>query len=167
MEQYLPVRKTVQEQGGRIKVRKYFIGAILSFGLILNASPAESFLNRDCANLKKRVVANQKKYEKAWDTYQTTLADWKHNKSMSSDDLTFYLTTTYQPTMNRFQQVGKLQVKIIDDMIKYPKCIKMDGSTNWPSQRKSLANLLATVDFFALYTGNYFSSIYDFTKKIK
>jgi len=162
MEQYLPVRKTVQEQGGRIKVRKYFIGAILSFGLILNASPAESFLNRDCANLKKRVVANQKKYEKAWNTYQDVLARWINSRPEGSE-----LFATSQPVMNRFQQVGKIQLTIMDDFSKYPKCIKMDGSTNWPSQRKSLANLLATVDFFALYYGNYFSSIYDFTKKIK
>jgi len=162
MEQYLPVRKTVQEQGGRIKVRQYFIGAILSFGLILNASPAEGFLNRDCSNLKKRTIANQKSYEKAWDKYQTAYGNWQ--------EITDAGTQFRSPeAVNRLRATFRIAEKTLNDLNKFPECLKKGKWVGIPSELGRIASAYKDLDGnlgFALYK-NYLSSPIDYTSYLK
>jgi len=78
-------------------------------------SPAQAFLNRDCSNLKKRVSANQVKYEKAWDKYQTALGKYKaiEEPPVGAD----------QEVANRLRVTYSAIEVILLDMKKYPKCL--------------------------------------------
>ena len=78
-------------------------------------SPAQGFLNRDCSNLKKRVGANQVKYERAWDKYQTALGKYQAIKDppVGAD----------QEVANRLRVTYTAIEVILQDMGKYPKCL--------------------------------------------
>lgn len=133
-------------------------------GLLVTVAPnpGNAFFNRDCSNLKKRVMSDQDKYEKAWNLYQQALANWINSKPKATE-----MWTTSAPVMNRFKQVGAVQVGIIDDLLKHPKCLKSGGAGSWTIEKQNLTKLLKTVDYMSLYFNNYFSSVVDYRKALK
>jgi hypothetical protein len=78
-------------------------------------APAQAFLNRDCPNLKKRVNANQVKYEKVWDKYQTALGKYKARGSRYGANV---------EVANRLRVTYTAIEVILLDMYKYPKCVR-------------------------------------------
>ena len=143
-------------------MRKRQIVIFTLVAVLISPTQANGFFNNDCKNLKKRTTTNQIKYEKAWNTYQNVLAKWINSKPDGSE-----LWATSQPVMNRFQQVGKLQLVIIEDFTKYPKCVKQPKGSLWGAERNGLLSLLKNVDAFSLYYANNFSSINDYLAYIK
>lgn len=123
---------------------------------------ANAFFNRDCSNLAKRTTSNQLIYEKAWNNYQNALSTWINSKPRGTD-----LWRTHGPVMNRFQQVGKLQINIMDDLIKYPKCLTGTSVGALTIERQKMTQFINSVDYMGLYINNYFSAIYDYRKLVK
>ncbi len=93
---------------------------VLSF-LLLQPAPAEAFFNRDCSNLKKRVSANQIKFEKSWDKYQTALGRYQaiRNPPYGAD----------QEVANRLRVTWISIETILKDMKKFPKCLSVPIQT--------------------------------------
>jgi hypothetical protein len=89
---------------------------LIVFSLLLPA-PAQAFLNRDCANLKKRVNTNQIKYEQAWDKYQTALGKYEAIKDPRPG--------TGSEVANRLKVTYSVSELILLDMKKYPKCLRV------------------------------------------
>jgi hypothetical protein len=97
------------------------IGIIVLSFLLLQPAPAEAFFNRDCSNLKKRVIANQFKAESAWDKYQTALGRYQaiRNPPYGAD----------QEVANRLRVTWTAIETILKDMPKYPKCLAIPLKT--------------------------------------
>lgn len=137
----------------------FTIAGLLAIG---TPNPGNAFFNKDCSNLKKRVTSSQVRYEKAWNTYQQVLANWINSRPKGSE-----MWATSAPVMNRFKQVGNVQVEIIDDLIKYPKCLKSGAVGSWTIEKQNLTKLMNTVDYMSLYFNNYFSTVFDYRKTLK
>ncbi len=133
-------------------------------GILTVGAPnaGNAFFNKDCSNLKKRVASSQVRYEKAWNVYQQVLANWINSRPKGSE-----MWATSAPVMNRFKQVGNIQVEIIDDLIKYPKCLKSGAAGSWTIEKQNLTKLMNTVDYMSLYFNNYFSTVFDYRKTLK
>ena len=141
-------------------MKKLAIG-VLSFVLLL-PTPAEALFGSECRSLKKRTQANQIKYEKAWDKYQTTKAQFLMSKP---DTLRLYRNN---PVVPRWIAMNKQYVVIVEDFIVNKKCLKSENQKdNWNQYlRDAKNNIEAANGYSATYT-NAFDSISDFRTAIK
>lgn len=131
--------------------------AVLTLSIM--ASPSASGLfNNDCKNLTKRTSANQLKYEKAWNVYQSSLADWLNAGAK---------VTGFNPVLSRLRQVGGIQVTILDDFIKYRKCMKVTNPSHYASKKDEIQNLMGRANPLDIQFTPIFRDIIDWRKEIK
>jgi hypothetical protein len=141
-------------------MKKLFILA-LTFVFLLPTS-ADGFFNRDCSNLKKRTVINQKTYERNWDKYQSAYGRWQ----AITDSWKKY---DNPEAVNRLRVTFKVAQTTLQDLGKYPKCVK---ATQLPSIQRQLFDIsLAFKDLdgnggFALFK-NYLPSPIDYLSYLK
>ena len=143
---------------------RFTLGLVLSVSISLLSFPsaAEGFLNRDCTNLKKRTIVNQKAYEKAWDKYQTAYGNWQA--------ITDAGTQFRSPeAVNRLRATFKIAEKTLNDLNKFPKCLKAGKWSGIPTELGRIASAYKDLDGnlgFALYK-NYLPSPIDYTGYLK
>jgi len=138
------------------------LGLALVLMLSLSTPPAESFLNRDCGNLKKRTIANQKLYDKAWDKYQTAYAKWQ---AISNTKQKFQNPVA----VNRLRATFQIAEGILQDLNKFPKCLNSASYARIPMELGLIKNAYKDLDGnlgFALFN-NYLSSPIDYRKYLK
>lgn len=126
------------------------------------ATPSHAFLNRDCKNLKERVITNQKTYEKNWDSYQTAYGRWQE------------LTDAFQKydnpeAVNRLRMTLSQGNRIIADLSRFPKCLKPYADKQLRAELTKIASALKDLNGnkgFALLN-NYLPVPIDYTKYLK
>ena len=128
--------------------------------VLLTPSQAQAIFGSECRSLKKRTNANQVKYEKAWDSYQTTLAQFVSSKPDPTD------IYTRNPVIPRFKAVSQIQETILTDFAKSPKCWSKKENIDWKSELRNLQKLMKTANGYNVYTGNYFSQLWDYPKSL-
>lgn len=132
---------------------------VLMLALALLASPsAHGFFNRDCKNLAKRTETNQIKYEKAWNVYQSSLADWLNAGGN---------VTGFNPVLSRLRQVGGLQITILDDFQKNRKCMKVTNPSHYVGKKENIQNLMSRANFLDIQFSPIFRDLIDWRKEIK
>lgn len=108
-----------------MKTKLVIVAILLS---VLTPVSAEGFFNRDCPNLKKRVVKLQKQSDRAWDKYITAIG--RGNKSLyySSDEVVI-----------RLRNLAGIGIRITDDMKRYTKCISPNYiAAQWNTELKKI-----------------------------
>jgi hypothetical protein len=128
--------------------------------VLLTPSHAHAIFGSECRSLKKRTIANQVKYEKAWDSYQTTLAQFISSKPSTTD------IYTRNPVIPRFKAVGQIQETILSDFVKSPKCWSKKENIDWKSELINLKKILANSSGFQVYSGKSFSELWDFPRSL-
>ena len=128
--------------------------------VLLSPSQAHAIFGSECRSLKKRTNANQVKYEKAWDSYQTTLAQFISSKPSTTD------IYTRNPVIPRFKAVGKIQETILSDFVKSPQCWSKKENINWETELTNLKKILANASGYQVYSGKSFSELWDFPKSL-
>ena len=109
-----------------MRIRLLLITLILS---ICAPVPADALFNRDCSNLKKRVVKLQSQSDKAWDKYVTSIGKAK-NKSYFMDGDEIFI---------RLRALVDIGLVITGDMKKYPKCISPTYiGAQWQTELKNI-----------------------------
>ena len=109
-----------------MRIRLLLITLILS---ICAPVPADALFNRDCSNLKKRVVKLQSQSDKAWDKYVTSIGK-ATNKSLfiEGDEIII-----------RLRALVDIGLVITEDMKKYPKCISPTYiGAQWHTELKNI-----------------------------
>ena len=129
--------------------------AVLCF---LTSVPAQALFNNDCKNLTKRTSANQLKYEKAWTVYQSSLADWLNAGAR---------VTGFNPVLSRLRQVGGVQLTILDDFIKYRKCMKVTNPSHYASKKSEIEYQMGRANPLDIQFTPIFRDIIDWRKEIK
>lgn len=129
----------------------------LTLSLILS-SPAQAFFNRDCKNLAKRTASNQTRYEKQWNQYQNALGIW-YNTENQYDSAT--------PVLNRLRQVGETQLLIIDDLVKYRKCLTIQNPSYFTQLRQQVKKEMIDANWLSMKFGTFFSNVINYTNFVK
>jgi hypothetical protein len=132
------------------------IGILVLSLLLLQPAPAEALFNRDCSNLKKRVSANQVKFEKSWDKYQTALGRYQalRNPPYGAD----------QEVANRLRVTWVSIETILIDMAKFPKCLSVPIQT----VNQNLADVrVKKSEYVSFRYGAPLAETYDFRTYLK
>jgi hypothetical protein len=124
--------------------------------LLLQPTSAEAFFNRDCSNLKQRVSANQIKFERSWDKYQTALGKYQaiRNPPYGAD----------QEVANRLRVTWISIETILKDMAKFPKCLSV--STQIVKQNLSDIKVKKS-EYVSFRYGAPLAETYDFRTYLK
>jgi hypothetical protein len=140
-------------------MKKLAIG-VLSFALLLPA-PAEALFGSECRSLKKRTQANQVKYEKAWDRYQTTKAQFIASKPDT------YSIVANNPIIPRYIVLGEIQISIIEDFVANKKCLSKNNKTDWSVQIKTIKGMISKPSGWTVTNGDGFSQQFNFMSVLK
>lgn len=114
---------------------------------------ADGFFNRDCSNLKKRTITNQKTYERNWDKYQSAYGRWQ----AITDSWKKY---NNPEAVNRLRVTLKVAQTTLQDLGKYPKCIQPTQVSNIQKELSDISVAFRDLDGnsgFALFK-NYLPS---------
>lgn len=140
---------------------KRLVVLALAFVFLLPTS-ADGFFNRDCSNLKKRTITNQKTYERNWDKYQSAYGRWQ----AITDSWKKY---NNPEAVNRLRVTFKVAQTTLQDFQKYPKCIKATQISKVQRELFDISVGFKDLDGnrgFALYK-NYLPSPIDYLSYLK
>ena len=141
-------------------MKRIFV-VILTLAFLMPAS-ADGFFNRDCSNLKKRTITNQKTYEQSWDKYQSAYGRWQS----ITDPLKKY---NNPEAVNRLRVTFKTAQATLQDLGKYPKCIQPTQISNIKMELSEIYLAFRDLDGnggFALFK-NYLPSPVDYRSYLK
>jgi hypothetical protein len=140
-------------------VKKLVLGVLVL--ALLQPIPVDAFFNRDCSNLKKRTIANQVKYEKAWNAHQLSLEKLVTNSKFSD------AYSAGQPALARMKALIDIQITIIEDLMKFPKCRKNTNQSGYAVAKQKLIDARTSYDGYALFYKAPFMELSNFTKELK
>jgi hypothetical protein len=140
-------------------VRKLVLGVFVL--ALLQPIPADAYFYRDCSNLKKRTIANQAKYEKAWNAYQLSIEKLVTNSKFSE------ASSAGQPALARMKALIDIQITIIEDLMKFPKCRKDINQSGYAVSKQKLIDARNSYDGYALFYNAPFMELFNFTKELK
>ncbi len=129
--------------------------------VLLTPSHAHAIFGSECRALKKRTQSNQVKYEKAWDKYQTTRAQFIASKP---DTSAIYVNN---PNIPRYVVLGDIQILIMKDFVANKKCLSSENSTDWLVQMRNIKGMISKPSGWTVTKGNQFSQQFNFLSVLK
>jgi hypothetical protein len=139
-------------------VRKLVRGVLVL--ALLQPIQASAFFNRDCANLKKSISANQVKYEKAWDAYQSSL-----EKYLALPDSSQF--TASKPVLARMVAVGKIMITMNKELLNFPKYRKVTNQSSFSSYNIKIQKIIMEYIWADLIFNPPFMELIDFRSYLK